>query len=50
MQVDHIASDTSQGSPREAAGFEARPVRHLPLELVVELDRERDERVRQQRR
>ncbi len=30
--------------------FRARAVRHLPLELVVELDRERDERVRQQRR
>jgi hypothetical protein len=27
-----------------------RPARHAPLELVVELDRERDERLSQQRR
>jgi hypothetical protein len=30
--------------------FRAGPVRHPPLELVVELDRQRDERVREQRR
>ena len=49
MQFSHIAIETSQ-TPPGCQTVPRGPVLDLPLGLVVELDRERDERLREQRR